>query len=234
MTRSTTRRPWWSRDPQADNTRDPQETCRQRSEVREVNTAKQCIAERHPTRLAQERHEGKQNSVTYREASDKGLPWRPLSDARTGNRQTQHNRDDTTKPTTAQRLTQKTWEQNGLKPIHSSTREQSSNSKNDMGREPPRSAVPPTRPPPPGNTNHKKIFFQTHSFEVHTKAAQRKEFFKKVARLGNMPTGQLSWPPHRRDGTAGRAPLGVTKADTDLRAELSNSTRQARLREKID
>ena len=47
-----------------------------------------------------------------------------------------------------------------------------------------------------------------------------------------MPTGQHSWPFHRRDGTAGRAPNGVTKADTDSQAEYSKSTHQARLRER--
>ena len=38
----------------------------------------------------------------------------------------------------------------------------------------------------------------------------------KTKQRGTVPIGQHSWPLHRRDGTTGRSPVGVTKADTIL------------------
>ena len=132
------------------------------------------------------------------------------------------------------KLTETTWTRIGLRPNlkgHSTSTDK---------KQPPR--VHSTDPPnfvTKADREHKRIFFQTESFAHKSKASQRKDFFKSLNKVASdeqegkyVPTGQQCWPNHRRDGSAGLSPEGMTKADTAYPMSQHICSRQERKKNK--
>ena len=104
------------------------------------------------------------------------------------NKQTHQHRGSVKSPKIGPKLTDKSWITRGLKPDlkieYRDERQQNSfTHRTPQGKPTPSPSLPP--PPPPVAALHagayrpKRIFFQTTFFAHKTKAAQRREFFKK-------------------------------------------------------